>query len=207
MSGCAQSAYTDFVSYLINRLQLALVANPALLCASLLECIPSLERLSRPRARNATHRGPTELCLEGEVSPTNGWLVSDPVGRGFPLMFPTHFWQMRYFNQHPQSACLLKNFQEMSYFSSIKSQATRFNRPHFIQSGRDSSRSLCNAAPGLYTYAVLRALVDLRKVEVSNTHVHLVGSTEELPCCRLWVGCQPNPEMARDFPTVEKMGR
>ncbi|KAM3499403.1 hypothetical protein MY10362_007339, partial [Beauveria mimosiformis] len=32
-------------------------------------------------------------------------------------------------------------------------------------------------------------------------------STEEFPYRRLWVGCEPNPEMARDLPTVEKMGR
>ena len=37
-------------------------------------------------------------------------------------------------------------------------------------------------------YVVLYALVDLRIVEVSNVHVHLIGSTEEFPNCRLWVG-------------------
>lgn len=42
---------------------------------------------------------------------------------------------------------------------------------------------------------VLHVLVDLRIVEVSNVYVHLIGSTEELPCRRLSVGCQPNLEM------------
>ncbi len=51
------------------------------------------------------------------------------------------------------------------------------------------------------------ALVDLRIVEVSNAYVYLIGSTEELSYRRLRVGCQPNPEMARNLPTVEKMGR
>ncbi|PQK17997.1 hypothetical protein BB8028_0009g01910 [Beauveria bassiana] len=37
-------------------------------------------------------------------------------------------------------------------------------------------------------YAALHALVDPRVIEVSNAHVHLVGSTEEFPYCRLWVG-------------------
>ncbi len=55
-------------------------------------------------------------------------------------------------------------------------------------------------------YMALHALVDLRIVEVSNAYVHLVGSTEELPYRRLWVGGQPSPE-ARDLPAVEEMGR
>ncbi len=63
------------------------------------------------------------------------------------------------------------------------------------------------SAPGLYTYTALHTLVDLRIIEVSNAHVHLVGSTEELPYCRLWVGCQPYPEMTRDLSAVEQMGR
>ena len=53
---------------------------------------------------------------------------------------------------------------------------------------------------------VLQALVDLRIVEVSKAHERFVGATEELPYRCLWVGCQPSPEMARDLPTVEKMG-
>ncbi len=56
-------------------------------------------------------------------------------------------------------------------------------------------------------YLALHALVDFRIIEVSNAHVHLVGSAEKLPYCRLWVGGQPNPEMARDLSAVEKRGR
>ena len=42
---------------------------------------------------------------------------------------------------------------------------------------------------------------------IFSINIHLVGSTEEVPYCRLWIGGQPNPEMARDFPAVKKMGR
>lgn len=62
------------------------------------------------------------------------------------------------------------------------------------------------SAPGLYTLQVLDAYVDLRIVEVSNAHKHLVGATEEFPYRRLRVGCQPNAKVARDLPAVEKMG-
>ncbi len=65
---------------------------------------------------------------------------------------------------------------------------------------------LYRARQACTSYVVLYALVDLRIVEVGNAHVHLVGSTKEFSYCRLWVGCEPNPEMARNLPTVEKMG-
>ncbi len=65
---------------------------------------------------------------------------------------------------------------------------------------------LYRARQACTTYVVLEALVDLRIVEVSKTNEHFVGATEEFPYRCLWVGCQPSPEMAGDFPTVEKMG-
>jgi hypothetical protein len=59
----------------------------------------------------------------------------------------------------------------------------------------------------LYSLLGSQALVDLRIIEVSNAQENPVGSTEESSYRRFGVGCQPSPEMTRDFPAVEKMGR
>ena len=66
---------------------------------------------------------------------------------------------------------------------------------------------LVQSAPGLYSLLGLVALVDLRVIEVGNAQVDLVGSTEESSYRRFRIGCQPSPEMARDFPAVERVGR
>jgi hypothetical protein len=66
---------------------------------------------------------------------------------------------------------------------------------------------LVQSVPGLYSLLGLVTLVDLRVVEVRNAQVNLVGSTEDPSYRRFRVGCQPSPEMVRDFPAVEEMGR
>ena len=59
----------------------------------------------------------------------------------------------------------------------------------------------------MYSLLGLVALVDLRVIEVRNAQVNLVGSTEESSYRRFGIGCQPSPEMTRDLPAVEEMGR
>lgn len=59
---------------------------------------------------------------------------------------------------------------------------------------------LVQSAPGLYGLLGLVALVDLRIIEVRDAQVNLVGSTEEPSYRRFRVGCEPSPEMMRDFP-------